>query len=365
MPVSHQSKKPYWRSECGRTIVYVGDNIDVMAQIEENQFHAVVTDPPYNLAFDVGQVKGEWDACGSGTEFQAWFKDRANEMLRVAKPGAHLLSFGGTRMWHRMTCAVEDAGWEIRDCLVWIYSCLSEDTEILTKDGWKSCGNIKVGDTVAAWDYKTEAIVLEQVENVTVSPYNGNMVKFKNDNTDQLLTPNHRVYKKHAVRFQDRSIGTRIRAFEEDWIVEQAGDINRYTPIKLPLAGYHNGPGISGTDYAELLGWVWTEGGFDSQWNGVRITQCSVNADKIEMIDQCLSANNIPSKHYTRERQYNHREGTFVEHTWFISGESALKIRASLPNKHPTWELLWSMTLEEKRAFFNSSIRAWIPPLLS
>ena len=121
MPVSHQSK-PYWQSGCGRATIYVGDNIDVMAQIETNQFHAVVTDPPYNLAFDVGQVKGKWDVCGSGSEFQKWFEDRANEILRVARPGAHLLSFGGTRTWHRMTCAVEDAGWEIRDCLMWIYS---------------------------------------------------------------------------------------------------------------------------------------------------------------------------------------------------------------------------------------------------
>jgi DNA modification methylase len=53
--------------------------------------------------------------------FQAWFLTCAEAMLRVAKPGAHLLSFGGTRMWHRMACAVEDAGFDIRDTVMWVY----------------------------------------------------------------------------------------------------------------------------------------------------------------------------------------------------------------------------------------------------
>ena len=114
--------QPYWQSECGRAVVYVGDNIDIMSRMEPAQFHAVVTDPPYGLEFDVGQVKGDWDSCGDGKGFQSWFDARATEMLRVAKPGAHLLSFGGTRMWHRMACGIEDAGWEMRDTMMWLYS---------------------------------------------------------------------------------------------------------------------------------------------------------------------------------------------------------------------------------------------------
>jgi site-specific DNA-methyltransferase (adenine-specific) len=71
---------------------------------------AVVCDPPYGLNF---MGKG-WDHGVPGVEFWA-------EALRVAKPGAHLLAFGGTRTYHRLTCAIEDAGWEIRDCLMWLY----------------------------------------------------------------------------------------------------------------------------------------------------------------------------------------------------------------------------------------------------
>lgn len=57
----------------------------------------------------------EWDHGVPGVPF--W-----QEILRVAKPGAYLLAFGGTRTFHRLTCAIEDAGWEVRDCIMWVYS---------------------------------------------------------------------------------------------------------------------------------------------------------------------------------------------------------------------------------------------------
>jgi site-specific DNA-methyltransferase (adenine-specific) len=57
-----------------------------------------------------------------GRKMQAWHERWAREALCVAKPGAHLLAFGGTRTYHRLACAIEDAGWEIRDCLVWGYA---------------------------------------------------------------------------------------------------------------------------------------------------------------------------------------------------------------------------------------------------
>lgn len=71
---------------------------------------SIITDPPYGLSF---MGKG-WDHGVPGVPYWA-------EMLRVAKPGAMLLAFGGTRTFHRLTCAIEDAGWEIRDCLIWLY----------------------------------------------------------------------------------------------------------------------------------------------------------------------------------------------------------------------------------------------------
>jgi site-specific DNA-methyltransferase (adenine-specific) len=81
-----------------------------MATMDADKFDSIVTDPPYGLGF----MGKEWDHDVPGGEF--WV-----QALRVAKPGAHMLAFGGTRKFHRMACAIEDAGWEIRDTIMWVY----------------------------------------------------------------------------------------------------------------------------------------------------------------------------------------------------------------------------------------------------
>lgn len=91
-------------------MIHVGDSLDVMRTLDADSVDAVVTDPPYGLTF-MGKA---WDRGVPGVEY--W-----TEALRVAKPGAHLVAFGGTRTYHRLATAIEDAGWEIRDCFVWTY----------------------------------------------------------------------------------------------------------------------------------------------------------------------------------------------------------------------------------------------------
>ena len=93
-----------------RFTLHLGDCREVMAAMDAESVDAIVSDPPYGLSF---MGKG-WDHGVPGEEF--W-----REALRVAKPGAHLVAFGGTRTYHRLACAIEDAGWEIRDCLMWVY----------------------------------------------------------------------------------------------------------------------------------------------------------------------------------------------------------------------------------------------------
>ena len=90
--------------------VICGDCREVMAGMDAASVESIVCDPPYGLAF-MGKA---WDHGVPGVPF--W-----TAALRVAKPGAHLLAFGGTRTHHRLACAIEDAGWEIRDCLMWLY----------------------------------------------------------------------------------------------------------------------------------------------------------------------------------------------------------------------------------------------------
>lgn len=86
------------------------DCLDAMPSLAANSVDSIVTDPPYGLSF----MSRDWDHGVPGDIF--W-----KEAIRVAKPGAHLLAFGGTRTFHRLTCAIEDAGWEVRDCIGWIY----------------------------------------------------------------------------------------------------------------------------------------------------------------------------------------------------------------------------------------------------
>lgn len=92
------------------TTVHVGDCREVMREMEPESFTAIVTDPPYGLSF----MGKDWDRGVPGVDF--W-----TEALRVLKPGGMLLAFGGTRTFHRLACAIEDAGFEIRDCLSWLY----------------------------------------------------------------------------------------------------------------------------------------------------------------------------------------------------------------------------------------------------
>lgn len=87
-----------------------GDCIEAMREMPENSIDSIVTDPPYGLGF----MGKKWDALPPGREW-------AEECLRVLKPGGHLLAFGGTRTWHRLAVAVEDAGFEIRDSIAWLY----------------------------------------------------------------------------------------------------------------------------------------------------------------------------------------------------------------------------------------------------
>lgn len=93
-----------------RYALHLGDCLEVLRSIPNDSVDAVVTDPPYGLSF----MGKKWDYDVPGTEI--WV-----ECLRVMKPGGHLLAFAGTRTQHRMAVRIEDAGFEIRDMIAWVY----------------------------------------------------------------------------------------------------------------------------------------------------------------------------------------------------------------------------------------------------
>ena len=147
---------PYHGSVLMAARILHGDLFDVLPTLEAESVDACVTDPPYGLGFmakdwDVPGGIGafpmrrrvETDAVNTGASrqggrqrscvdfqkrqnrdaqaMQAEAEQWAREVFRVLKPGAHLVAFGGTRMYHRLTAGIEDAGFEIRDCLSWLY----------------------------------------------------------------------------------------------------------------------------------------------------------------------------------------------------------------------------------------------------
>lgn len=93
------------------------DCIKELAKMDDSIFDSVVIDPPYAIDF----LGKDWDCFDDPRQFQEWCTRWAAQLLRVVKPGGHLLSFGGTRTFHRMVAGLEDAGWQIRDTLAWIY----------------------------------------------------------------------------------------------------------------------------------------------------------------------------------------------------------------------------------------------------
>ncbi len=92
--------------------VLLGDCRQVLRTMADNSVDAIITDPPYELGF----MGKSWDSTGVAYDIAVW-----QECLRVLKPGGHLLAFGGSRTYHRLAVAIEDAGFQIRDQIMWVY----------------------------------------------------------------------------------------------------------------------------------------------------------------------------------------------------------------------------------------------------
>jgi DNA modification methylase len=112
----------------GNATLYHGDCLEVMRTLPDFSVDAVVTDPPYGLSF----MGKKWDYDVPSVEVWA-------ECLRVLKPGGHLLAFAGTRTQHRMAVRIEDAGFEIRDMIAWVYGSGFPKSHNL-KDDWQGWG---------------------------------------------------------------------------------------------------------------------------------------------------------------------------------------------------------------------------------
>jgi site-specific DNA-methyltransferase (adenine-specific) len=113
-------------------ILHLGDCLKVLREMQDCSIDSIVTDPPYGLSF----MGKRWDYDVPSVEVWA-------ECLRVLKPGGHLLAFAGTRTQHRMACRIEDAGFEIRDMIAWVYGSGFPKSLDVSKAIDKAAGEIR------------------------------------------------------------------------------------------------------------------------------------------------------------------------------------------------------------------------------
>ena len=158
-----------------------GDCLEVLKELPDNSVDSVVADPPYGLAF----MGKKWDYDVPSVE--VW-----RECLRVLKPGGHLLSFAGSRTYHRMTVAIEDAGFEIRDQIMWVYGCLDEQTEVATSDGVKPYHQTKAGDTVLCYNPDNGEYSYQPILEVVEYDYSDTAYRLVGDFGEQVVSRNHR-----------------------------------------------------------------------------------------------------------------------------------------------------------------------------
>lgn len=316
--------------------VVLGDCVEVMAGWEDASIDAIVCDPPYGLEF-MGKA---FDKLGDGPRQQAFHAAWAGEALRVLKPGGYLLAFGGSRTYHRLACAIEDAGFEIRDCVMWLYGCLSADSEALTRRGWVRGPDLRPTDDVLQWDAASGAFSWVRPSRVLVAPYAGPMVRLVNRHTDQMLTPNHRVLAR-VQRHSRHSPAT-------DYETLDAADVESRPSswrVTLPVAGRLQEGTPVDPAYAYLVGWWLTDAWAHKDGRACMFSQTKPRT--LAKLRAALAPHN-PSE-YARERNPGKHA---AEHTFYLTGPLADRLLAEHPDRRLSWDVLgWSA--EARAALFR------------
>lgn len=319
-----------------------GDCMKEIKKIPDNFIDSVVTDPPYALVSitkrfgkeDAAPAKGndaymrasagfmgkQWDTGEVVFNEEFW-----KEVLRVLKPGGHVAAFGASRGYHRMASAIEDAGFEIRDSLMWLYGCYSEDTECLTKNGWKKYFDLTVEDEILQWDHNTNK--LSWINPIEIYIYDApkNMYHFQNRHTNQLLTENHTVF----VKIQKHSRNVK----ECSYISLEAKDIKKHWIKNFPLAGELS-DGIR-NEYAYGIGWWLTDAWIHSNKKACMFSQSKIKT--LKKLKEYLSTQDCVVSEYKKSpKKENHN----IEHTFYVSGNFADYLIKNFPNRELTMDVM-------------------------
>lgn len=200
-------------------------NADAIAWAKEQEaetFHALLCDPPYHLTSISSRVgkegaaqiqfgtDGAFRRATAGFMGQKWdggdlcFQSSTwAAFLRLLMPGAFGFAFCGSRGWHRQAVAIEEAGFILHPTVfLYAFGCLSEDTEILTSEGWKLYPSILTTDTVMCYNVDERTFGFMPIQEKFVYDYNETAYRIQSDRTDQLVSRNHRCLVERAGCFE-------------------------------------------------------------------------------------------------------------------------------------------------------------------
>lgn len=169
--------------------ILCGDALQVLKTLPENSVDSICCDPPAGISF----MGKEWDgAKGGRAQWVAWLSEIMTEALRVTKPGGHAFVWALPKTSHWTACALEDAGWEIREKCFHIFACLSEDTEILTERGWEHYQTCDANSLALCYNISTDSFGWEPIKEVLIYDYNDTAYHIHSNHTDQIVSRNHR-----------------------------------------------------------------------------------------------------------------------------------------------------------------------------
>lgn len=282
--------------------LYNGNMLDLLQVVGENTVDSIVTDPPYELNF----MSKSWDNSGIAFQKETW-----EQCYKALKPGGYLLAFGGTRTFHRIACAIEDAGFEIRDTIMWLYGCYSEDTQVLTDKGWKYFYDLDKSEKVLQWNKDTNSLSWIKPLNYFEYTIDDEMVRLENRHTEQLLTKNHRVV---------CDIKKNHKKYSGAYSFIEAQNILKTDFIKLPLASYYYGN--LNYEYAYMVGW-WLTDAWEhkdgkacmfSQSRPKTLEKLRIELDRLKTLGKCNY-----SEYIKQSKSGKHNP----EHTFYVTGELA------------------------------------------
>lgn len=276
-----------------------------------------------------------WDASGIERDPEFW-----KLVYEILLPGGYVFAFSGSRTGHWQACAMELAGFIMHPMHGWVFGCMDTETECLTRRGWLSYTNLLPTDEVLQWDSVTDTLSWVIPEHIHEYDFDGKMVQIRNRHTHQVLTPNHRVYAK--VRRHSRH--PKPKSYE----VVEAREVHQRPSnwqVNLPMASHLEGSTVVDPAYAYLVGWWLTDA-----WPHKDANACCFSQSKPATLAKLRTAlEGLGASEYVKAAK---RDTHNDEHTFYLAGPMADRLRAEFPERLLEWEVL-SWSVDARRALYE------------